>query len=80
MSDGNAGDRINVTFTCLKCGGHILSVPDDHNDDSPVTCKGCGNVVGTLGEVKAAALDVAAKPLNQKLDEITKRFPWIRRT
>jgi transcription elongation factor Elf1 len=52
-------DHLSVTFECKECGGTILTVPDDATDDSPVSCKSCGFVFGSFGDVKAKAREAA---------------------
>tara|TARA_R110002124_G_scaffold14948_1_gene65914 strand:+ start:341 stop:571 length:231 start_codon:yes stop_codon:yes gene_type:complete len=59
-----AEDQINVTFECLECGGTVLSLPDDHTDDSIASCKSCGQEFGTYGDIKAKARDMAAEEVS----------------
>jgi hypothetical protein len=40
--------------------GTVIEVADENSDDSPVTCKKCGHLFGTWGEVKAAANEQTA--------------------
>ena len=64
-----ADDQIEITFKCLKCGGTVLSLPDDYTDDSIASCKSCGQEFGTYGEIKAKARDEALAAVTARLNE-----------
>jgi len=51
-----ATDSVEVKFTCTKCGGTVLKLPDDRTDDSIATCKQCGVELGRWSDIKAKAL------------------------
>ncbi|MGJ0532793.1 ECs_2282 family putative zinc-binding protein [Methylocystis sp.] len=59
MSD----DKISVEFNCKKCGGTVISLPDDPTDDSIATCQSCGVEFGRWGDIKAQATKVASDHL-----------------
>ena len=61
MSDDDTGDKITFTFECQKCGGTVLSLPDDHTDDSIAECKACGQPFGRWGDIQTKARDMAAE-------------------
>jgi predicted nucleic acid-binding Zn ribbon protein len=46
---------VPVSFTCKKCGGNTLELPDNPSDDSIAICKSCQTQLGRWGEIKAAA-------------------------
>ncbi|HUQ12036.1 MAG TPA: hypothetical protein VM146_17095 [Steroidobacteraceae bacterium] len=49
-------DRVEVKFTCKKCGGTVLELPDNHTDDSIAKCKSCGVEFGRWRDIKAKAM------------------------
>lgn len=65
-------DQINVTFECQKCGGTILELPDNHDDNSIVKCKSCGFEFGTYGQVKEKAKEAAVGEIRQKFKDTFK--------
>ncbi|PTM41702.1 hypothetical protein [Bosea sp. 124] len=36
-----------VQFACCECGSPSIIIPADLVDDAPVSCGGCGDVIGT---------------------------------
>lgn len=52
-------DGITIEFTCTKCGGSTLTVPDENSDDAIASCKDCGQAFGRWGDIKAKAMDAA---------------------
>ncbi|MNT87690.1 hypothetical protein D3C72_2281390 [compost metagenome] len=70
-------DHIKVTFTCKTCGGTILSLPDDHTDDSIASCKACGQEFGRFGDIKAKAREAALADMQGRIRDIFKgRKGW----
>ena len=61
-----AGDTLNVTFECKKCGGTVLTLPDNPTDDSRAICKSCGEDVGRWGDIQAAAKQTAIEHLQDQ--------------
>jgi hypothetical protein len=46
--------NFNCDIRCRKCGGTVLSLPDNARDSSMSTCNSCGVEIGKYGDVKAA--------------------------
>jgi hypothetical protein len=44
-----------VAFSCAHCGSGSFSSPSESSNPSIVTCRSCGNVIGTVGEIEGAA-------------------------
>lgn len=59
-----------INFTCPECAGTVLSVADDEADDSLVTCKGCGKLIGAYGELKTEIRKVGIEQLQDRLTGI----------
>lgn len=66
-------DHISVKFTCKKCRGTVLEIPDNYTDNSIATCKGCGAKVGRWGDIKAESLKLAKSKVESALKDIFKR-------
>lgn len=48
--------ELNLKLTCDTCGGNQFVYPEDNlQDDSPVTCSGCGTV-RSFSELQASSL------------------------
>ena len=58
--------NFNCDIRCRKCGGTVLSVPDNATDSSITTCKSCGVEVGTYGDVKAAGRLVGQEEMRHR--------------
>lgn len=65
-------DEIKITFSCKKCGGAVLELPDDYDETSIAKCKSCGTEFGTWGKVKAKAMDAAKQEVRQKFKDAFK--------
>lgn len=65
-----AADEIRITFTCKKCGGNTLSLPDEPTDNSIVSCSSCGVEVGRWGDIQAAALGAAKDKVEKDLTDV----------
>ncbi len=50
---------VQIGFVCNHCGGEVVSLPDDHTDESDAWCKGCGVVFGSWGSIRRKAEDAA---------------------
>lgn len=50
---------VNFAFSCKSCRGHILTIPDDPDEDGPVSCKACGLGFGGFGNLKTMMAHVA---------------------
>ena len=61
--------NIPVAFSCGKCGSNTLDIPSETDDSCIVTCKSCGTVNGTLGQIKGAAGQAVAETLNEKIKD-----------
>jgi hypothetical protein len=68
MNDGT----LNLTFKCKKCGGTVLSLPDNATDDSIAKCKSCGHDFGRWGDIKIAAKQTAVDHLRGQLRNVFK--------
>lgn len=53
-------DQAAVKFKCSTCGEQI-TWDEDAEDDQAVACSACGKAIGTLGELKALALQKTAE-------------------
>lgn len=58
-------DQISVNFTCRNCGCTVVSIEDDANDQSVVSCRDCKTEFCTYGELKAKARDMAAAEMKK---------------
>ena len=63
---GGTNYDLSYDFSCMDCGGTVLSGPDDGADSGQVFCKSCGIRFGSLGEVKALAQHVGQKELMRR--------------
>lgn len=50
---------VSASGKCAKCGGDLETTDDVRTDDSIVTCKACGERIGTYGEVNAKMREAA---------------------
>jgi DNA-directed RNA polymerase subunit RPC12/RpoP len=60
-AEGISDEKLNFSFRCMKCGGTIISLPDNHTDDSIAVCKACGVLFGPLAAIKARMAVVAQR-------------------
>lgn len=67
-------DNVTVKFTCKKCGGTVLELPDDYTDESIATCKGCGVEFGRWGDIKDKAVDTVRVSVTGKIKDAFKGF------
>ncbi|MFG1461773.1 hypothetical protein V5F77_02655 [Xanthobacter sp. DSM 24535] len=67
-------EKVTVKFDCKVCGGTILTLSDGEADDSTVTCKACGQVLGTWRDIKAKAQDDAKAILADRARDALKGF------
>jgi Protein of unknown function (DUF4236) len=58
--------NFNCDIRCRKCGGTVLSVPDNATDSSMTTCKSCGAEVGKYGDVKAAGREAGQEEMRRR--------------
>jgi transcription elongation factor Elf1 len=65
-------DQLNVTFQCPDCGGGVIELPDEHDDDSLAKCKDCGASFGRWGDVKAQAMEAAKAHVSDKFHDAFK--------
>jgi transcription elongation factor Elf1 len=65
-------DTLNVTFKCKKCGGTVLSLPNNATDDSIAHCKSCGERFGRWGDIKGAAKRNALIHMRDRLTDAFK--------
>lgn len=63
---GSTTWNFNCDIRCQKCGGTVLSVPDDATDNSIATCKACGAEIGKYGDVKAAGRLVGEQEMRRR--------------
>ncbi|MCP3414208.1 hypothetical protein NLM16_08860 [Bradyrhizobium brasilense] len=49
---GTTAWRFNCDFRCKKCGGNVISLPDNHTDQSLASCKSCGTEFGLFADIK----------------------------
>ena len=54
-------------LTCQKCGGHEIIIADEPTDDSIVVCASCGVEHCTLGALRQATLNLAARNAEEQL-------------
>lgn len=73
---GQMSDKIEIKFKCLKCGGTILSLPDNYTDDSIANCKACGEEFGRFGDVKAKAMETARAKVMGDVKAAFKKGGW----
>ena len=52
-------DLVRISFECEHCGGTVLTIEDDHTDDSIASCKACGRDIATFGDFKSKAIKEA---------------------
>lgn len=64
--------QLSIATQCKECGSTELSIPDDADDNSPVSCKACGIVFGTYGALRAKSREVAKDHVQQQLRDIFK--------
>jgi DNA-directed RNA polymerase subunit RPC12/RpoP len=67
-------DRIEVSFSCERCGSQLLW-KDDLRDDEPVTCPDCGHKGPTLGELKATTFEAAKEHVEKVVGQPIKWEP-----
>ncbi len=67
-----------LTLQCSKCGGKTLSLPDQPTDESVVRCDSCGTEMGTLGDLKAVAVETVKKGVKKELKTML-RYAFKRR-
>lgn len=60
---------MSITFKCPECGGTVLELPDNYNDDSIATCKSCAVSFGRWGDIEAKGVDVAKAEVNRMIKE-----------
>jgi hypothetical protein len=54
-TDGSTGWNFDCKIVCRGCGGNILRFAEKSPTDSTeVTCKNCGQLLGTYGQLMAA--------------------------
>ena len=53
-------------FTCRKCGGQTIRLPDDPTDESLASCQGCGEVFGRFGDIKALSNSIGQQELRKR--------------
>jgi hypothetical protein len=63
---GSTTWNFNCDIRCRKCGGTVLSVPDDATDNSIAKCKACGAEIGKYGDVKAAGRLVGEQEMRRR--------------
>jgi len=66
------GDEIKITFQCKSCGGTVLDLPDDYNENSIAKCKSCGTEFGTWGAIRARGIEAAKDEIHQKFKDAFK--------
>ena len=57
-----------LVFTCRKCGGQSIHLPDDPTDDSPASCQACGEEFGRFGDIKALGNSIGLRELRKRLE------------
>ena len=50
-------------FTCRKCGGQTIRLPDDPTDKSTASCQACGEEFGRFGDIKALSNSIGQQEL-----------------
>ena len=50
--------NFNYKYSCRKCGGTIIHLPDNYTDESVASCKACGAEFGRMGDIKALAMSL----------------------
>ncbi|TAI61848.1 hypothetical protein [Bradyrhizobium sp. Leo170] len=65
-------ENVSVNFKCPKCGCAIISLPDDHTDESHAACKECGADFGPYGDIKKRAVDLVKSEVNRTIKEAFK--------
>lgn len=75
MSNIDMG-ALNVEFHCPKCGGSMVSVPDDETEGPWITCGSCGEQLITVSECNSEIERVGAEVMKSKLsgERVTARF------
>lgn len=58
--------NFNCDIRCRKCGGTVLSVPDNATDDSIATCKSCGAEIGKYGDVKEVGRQAGQEEMRRR--------------
>lgn len=58
--------NFNCDMRCRKCGGTVLSVPDNATDSSVATCKSCGAEIGKYGDVKEAGRQIGQEEMRRR--------------
>ena len=53
-------------FTCRKCGGQTIRLPDDPTDESPASCQTCGEEFGRFGDIKALSNSIGQQELHKR--------------
>ena len=46
------GKRLDDKLDCKRCGTIALEIPDDAVESTPIHCSGCGDYMGTWGELQ----------------------------
>lgn len=39
-------------FKCQRCDGQSIILPEDFDDEAHITCRNCGALQGTLGDLR----------------------------
>ena len=65
-------DKIDVSFNCRKCGEKI-SWTDAVDDSTEIACVGCGERIGTYGELRETAVNAAKERVDSMLKDVFKR-------
>lgn len=60
-----------LTFKCSNCGSEQFEQPSDPQDDSVITCAGCG-AKGIYGEIRDQAMKQAKELFQGKLGNLFK--------
>lgn len=66
--------EITIDVACRKCGGPLETKDAVRTKESPVTCKACGAVIGTYGEIDAERRRLAKVKGGEIFNTIRKAF------
>lgn len=62
----------DIALKCANCGSKKFEVPSNPQDDSVITCVGCG-AKGLYGKIVSEGLAQAKKALERELRDLFKR-------
>jgi hypothetical protein len=63
------GQDIPVSLSCGKCGSNDITIPDNADETTLIKCNACEAVLGTWGDIKAAAGQHVREAVEEKFKD-----------